>query len=90
MAGRVKKTTIKGGKGQKPVSFIPGGLHQSLGVPRGQKIPAAKMAAAARGKYGPKAKSQANLAQGMAAAGRKTAAGNRAKSKGGRSGGEGK
>lgn len=45
-----RKTTIKPTKrGQKPVSFKPGGLHQSLGVPAGQKIPAAKMAAAKRG-----------------------------------------
>jgi hypothetical protein len=75
-----KKTTIKS-PGKKPVSFTPGGLHKSVGVPQGQKIPAAKMAAAARGDYGPKAKAQASLAQGMLAAGRKTAAKNRSKGK---------
>ena len=73
-----KKTTIKAA-GKKPVTFQEGGLHQSLGVPEGTKIPAAKMAAAARGDYGPKAKAQAALAQGMLAAGRKTAARNRKK-----------
>ena len=70
------KTVIKGKAGAKPVSFKPGGLHQSLGVPQGQNIPAAKMAAAAAGKFGPKAKAQANLAQGMLAKGRQTAAKN--------------
>ena len=72
MAG--KKTTIKGGKGKAPVSFQEGGLHQSLGVPADQPIPAAKMAAAKAGKFGPKAQKQANFATGMLAAGRKTAA----------------
>jgi len=74
MAG--KKTTIKGAPGKKDVSFQPGGLHKSLGVPEGQTIPAAKMAAAKAGKYGPLAAKQANLATGMLAAGRKTAAKN--------------
>ena len=32
------KVTIKAA-GKKPVSFRPGGLHQSLGVPQGQPIP---------------------------------------------------
>ena len=68
-----KKTTIKGGKGQKPVTFNKGGLHRSVGVPQGQKIPASKMAAAKAGKYGPKAKKQASFATGMLAAGRRTA-----------------
>lgn len=73
-----KTTTIKGG-GQKPVTFQRGGLHRSLGVPEGQKIPAAKMAAAKRGDYGPKAQRQANMATGMLAAGRRTAAANRSR-----------
>lgn len=73
-----KTTTIRSG-GKAPVTFQKGGLHQSLGVPQGQKIPAAKMAAAKAGRYGPKAQSQANLATGMLAAGRKTAAKNRSK-----------
>lgn len=73
------KATIKGGSGKKPVTFQKGGLHESLGVPQGQNIPAAKMAAAKAGKYGPTAAKQANLATGMLAAGRKTAAKNRKK-----------
>ena len=72
-----KKVTIKG-KG-KPVSFNKGGLHRSVGVPQGQKIPAAKLAAAKAGKYGPLAQKQANFAAGMLAAGRKTANKNRPK-----------
>lgn len=78
-----KKVTIGGGKGKQPVTFQKGGLHQSLGVPKGQKIPAAKMAAAKAGNYGPRAQAQANLATGMLAAGRKTAAGNRSRKKSG-------
>lgn len=80
------KTTIKGAKGEAPVSFQKGGLHQSLGVPQGQTIPPGKMAAAARGEYGPKAKAQAALAQGMLARGRQTAAANRRKSGSSKSG----
>lgn len=40
-----------------------GGLHRSTGTPAGQKIPAAKVAAAANGAFGPKAVKQANLAR---------------------------
>lgn len=72
-----KKTTIRK-PGSKPVTFKPGGLHKSTGTPAGQPIPAAKMAAAASGQLGPLAQKQANLAKGMLAAGRKTAAANRA------------
>ena len=77
--GGKKTTTIKGGTGQKPVTFTKGGLHQSTGTPAGEPIPAAKMAAAKRGDLGPKAQAQASLATGLLAAGRKTAAKNRGK-----------
>jgi hypothetical protein len=70
---RLTKTTISGGKGQKPVTFNKGGLHQSLGVPQGQTIPSSKMQAALSGSYGGKAQKQANFAQGMLKSGRKTA-----------------
>lgn len=40
-----------------------GGLHRSLGVPEDEPIPKGKLAAAARGEYGPKAQKQANLAK---------------------------
>jgi hypothetical protein len=72
------KTTISS-PGKKPVTFAKGGLHRSLGVPQGQKIPAGKMAGAQRGEYGPAAQKQAGFAQGMLKAGRKTAASNRRK-----------
>lgn len=75
-AAKKKTTTIKGGKGQKPVTFEKGGLHRSTNTPQGEKIPASKMAAAKRGDYGPKAQKQANFAQGMLKAGRQTAASN--------------
>jgi hypothetical protein len=74
-----RKTTISS-PGKAPISFKPGGLHQSTGTPAGQPIPAAKMAAAKAGKFGPKAVRQANMATGLLAAGRKTAAKNRKKS----------
>ena len=60
------KETIKPQhKGQKPITFEKGGLHRSLGVPQGKPIPAAKKAAAAEGKFGPKAKKQANFARNV-------------------------
>lgn len=83
MAGARKKTQTIKSAGRKPVTFEKGGLHRSLGVPQGQKIPAKKMAAAAKGNYGPKAQKQAVMAKGLLAKGRKTAAK-------GRSGGKGK
>jgi hypothetical protein len=64
-------------RGQKPVTFKPGGLHQSLGVPQGKPIPPGKMAAAAAGKMGPKAARQASFAQNVLAKGQKTASANR-------------
>jgi hypothetical protein len=80
-SGGGKKTTIKSA-GKAPVKFTPGGLHKSTGTPAGQPIPAAKMAAAKAGKFGPKAAKQANMAAGLLAAGRKTAAKNRGGKKG--------
>lgn len=54
------KETIKPSEpGQKPISFTPGGLHQTTSTPAGEKIPASKVAAALAGKYGPKGKQQA-------------------------------
>jgi hypothetical protein len=45
------------------ISFHKGGLHESLGVAKGQPIPPAKMKAALAGKHGSKAKRQAELAR---------------------------
>lgn len=77
-----EKETIKA-PGKAPISFKKGGLHESLGVPQGKPIPQAKMDAAAAGKFGPKAKAQANFAKNVLGKGQKTAAK-------GRSGGKGK
>lgn len=53
--------TLKAKPGQKKISFKKGGLHQSLGVPQGQKIPAAKLQAALAGKYGKLAQKRARF-----------------------------
>lgn len=61
-----QKVTIKPKKpGQKKITYKKGGLHASLGVPQGKKIPASKLAAARAGKYGAKAKKEANLAKNV-------------------------
>lgn len=73
------KTTMKGKRGQKPVSFSAGGLHRSTNTPAGEKIPESKMAAAKRGDYGATARKQASFAAGMLAKGRRTAAKNRSR-----------
>ena len=52
-------------EGQKPIHFKEGGLHQSLNVPQGEKIPASKMSSALEGEEGPKAKKQAELAKNV-------------------------
>lgn len=84
MAGKPKaggKRTIKA-PGKKPISFKKGGLHQSLGVPQGQPIPAAKMQQALAGKAGPVAQKQAQFAQNVLKQGQKTAAKKHRKSTG--------
>ena len=76
--GKSAKATLKPTKkGQQPVTFKPGGLHESLGVPAGQPIPAAKMAAAQAGKFGLKAQKQAAFAVNVLGQGQRTAAANR-------------
>jgi hypothetical protein len=57
----VAKQTIPGAG----IRFQPGGLHQTLGVPQGQTIPAGKMRAALAGGFGVKGAEQARLAQTM-------------------------
>lgn len=74
MARTRKVTIMKARPGKKAVRIRPGGLHRSTNTPMGQKIPASKIAAAKAGRYGPLAKKQANMASGMLAKGRKTAA----------------
>ena len=64
-------------RGKDPVSFKAGGLHESTHTPADEPIPASKMRAAKAGRYGEKAVKQANMASGMLAKGRRTAAKNR-------------
>lgn len=52
-------------KGQKKIKFKVGGLHKSLHVKEGEKIPASKRAAALTGEYGKKAKAQALFAKNV-------------------------
>ena len=67
-----RTTTIKPKRrGQKKITFRKGGLHRSLGVPQGKKIPASKRRAALAGRYGPKAKRQAQFAKNVLTGGRR-------------------
>lgn len=54
--------TIKASGGKKAITYKPGGLHTSTGTPKGKKIPKSKLRAALSGRYGPKARRQANMA----------------------------
>lgn len=58
----------------------PGGLHRALGIPQGQKIPAARLAAA-KNSTNPRIKRMANLAATFNAERPKKAANKRAASK---------
>ena len=49
----------------KALHFKKGALHRQLGVPEGEKIPAAKMAEARSGKLGAKAEKRANFAKNV-------------------------
>jgi len=59
----MKKTIEPQKKGQKPISFKQGGLHKTLGVKAGEKIPQAKFNAALAGKEGKAAKKKALFAK---------------------------
>lgn len=50
---------------QKTIKFHKGGLHQSLGVAAGNKIPENLMQAAISGRKGAKAKKQAEFAHNV-------------------------
>ncbi|MGH3203872.1 MAG: hypothetical protein ACRDP5_17735 [Streptosporangiaceae bacterium] len=80
------KKTVKV-PGKKPIQFQPGGLHRSLDVPAGQKIPPAKMAGALAGKAGPKAAAQARFAQNVLTGPKKSGGG---KKRGGKTAAKGK
>lgn len=55
----MKTETIPAKDGHKVIRFMKGGLHSSLSVPQGQKIPKTKVMAALSGSDGTKAKKQA-------------------------------
>ena len=61
----MKQTIEPTAPGQKPISFTPGGLHNTTSTPAGQKIPSGKMAAALAGKFGAKGKAQALFAKNV-------------------------
>ena len=56
---------------RSPLRFKRGGLHRSTGTPRGQKIPASKHRAAARGTYGKKAQRQERFYENVLRKGRR-------------------
>ena len=58
---------------KKPVAFTKGGLHSSVGVAQGKKIPASKVEAALEGKYGKKAAKQARFYKNVLKKGQATA-----------------
>lgn len=61
-----QKVTIKPRKkGQKKLTYVKGGLHESLGLPQGTKIPKVAIDRAIAGHYGPKAKKQAMMARNV-------------------------
>jgi hypothetical protein len=78
MARKTSRGTVTIGpqrKGQKPIRFRRGALHEQLGVPQGEKIPEGKKEAALAGRYGPLAKRRATFAfRGALKAGRQTLA----------------
>lgn len=53
--------TIPAKDGNKKITFQKGGLHASTNTPPNDKIPKSKVMAALAGKYGEKAKKQANF-----------------------------
>jgi hypothetical protein len=52
-------------KDEEPITFKAGGLHASTNTKAGEKIPAAKHAAAASGSLGKKAQKQENFYQNV-------------------------
>lgn len=60
-------------KGQTPLKFKKGGLHASLGVPQGKKIPEHLIAEAIAGSHGPKAQKQARFYRQVLKKGQRTA-----------------
>lgn len=66
----MKTETIPAKDGHKAIKFKKGGLHASVHVKQGDKIPESKVQAALSGSYGGKAKKQANFMKNVLTAGR--------------------
>jgi hypothetical protein len=60
-----KETLKPTKKGEKKITFQKGGLHKSTNTPAGKPIPSSKKEAALAGKYGGKAKRQAQFAKNV-------------------------
>ena len=67
---KVGGTEVIRKSGKKPIAFKKGGLHASLGVPQGNKIPTQLMGEALAGKHGAKAKKQAMFAKNVLVGGK--------------------
>lgn len=65
------ETLKKSNSSQKTIKFHKGGLHQTLGVKQGQKIPENLMEAALAGRKGKKAKKEAIFAKNVLTGGKK-------------------
>lgn len=61
----MQKEEIIKKKGHPEIKFHPGALHDQLGIPQDQKIPAPSMQAALSGKKGPLAEKRANFARNV-------------------------
>lgn len=61
----MQKVKVLHKDGEKPIKFHVGGLHQSLGVAQGEKIPSSLIDAAKSGSKGEKAKKQAMFMQNV-------------------------
>ncbi len=59
------KVKVLSKKDKPDIKFKPGKLHEQLGVPQGDKIPASKMQAALSGAKGELAKKRANFAKNV-------------------------
>lgn len=64
---KVPKKTKSASKALSGIFVHHGALHHALNVPANERIPAKKLAAARKGKDGPKVQREANLAKTFAA-----------------------
>lgn len=61
----MKTETIPAKDGHKAITIKKGGLHNSLNVPQGKKIPKSKLNAAIQGKEGKLAQKEAQFAKNV-------------------------